>query len=617
MSAALSHAALAIAAAFFDSLWQGTLIAGSVWLGLRCVPKLGAATRYAIWLCALAAIVIIPVLTVGGSAQSLQRVNDAAVAAVRHSASVEPVAAAAPRRIAPAGTAPDPFAAPNEPAPPAARTSRITIPPSLASTVALMWILVACARGLMLLLDVRRLRAIRRDARPWSDTYAYPVLLSDRVPVPVAAGFARPVVILPAALVERLPAEAVETIVIHEVAHLQRYDVWTNALARIAHAFVALNPAAWFVMRRLVLEREIACDDWVVARTGRGEAFARALATLVGAATGAAPIAAPSAVGSRHSVVVRIERLLDARPRRLRLSPPALGGALMSLALIAFLVQSVSPVLAYAPQPDVLAQAFTPAPNAAGCAVPNRGIMMAYFMGRKRRTRITPADNVEVRKARDIVARLGASHVATFDLTVDAAGKPRNVVFLSPHRDRWMAQSIKNIYMASTYQPALRNCVPVASTIRTAVPVSAPEPSAGSVIVPVYPVGWSARYPSACKVPTVTRARFRPNFAPPTPYTAMLPAFPTAMNDLPLGTAVKTSVHVHVDAAGAATDVAVFAPSSRPAFDDAVVRAARAATYPLTASTCRPLPAEYVWHTTFERSTLLFRLGEFGRSTSR
>ena len=175
------------------------------------------------------------------------------------------------------------------------------------------------------------------------------MFLSDRVQVPLAAGFLRPAIILPASLVERLPADAVETIVIHEVAHLRRYDVWTNALARIAEAFVVLNPAAWFVMRRLSMEREIACDDWVVARTGAGDAFARVLAALAGSAGARMPLAAPSALGSRHAIVVRIERLLDSRPRHLRLSPPALGGAFMLLALIAFTVQSVSPVLAYAP----------------------------------------------------------------------------------------------------------------------------------------------------------------------------------------------------------------------------------------------------------------------------
>ena len=63
MTPTLAHIALAILAGLFDSIWEGASIVGVVWLGLRCLPKLGAATRYAIWLCTLAALIVIPVPT--------------------------------------------------------------------------------------------------------------------------------------------------------------------------------------------------------------------------------------------------------------------------------------------------------------------------------------------------------------------------------------------------------------------------------------------------------------------------------------------------------------------------------------------------------------------------
>ena len=151
------------------------------------------------------------------------------------------------------------------------------------------------------------------------------------------------------------------------------------------------------------------------------------------------------------------------------------------------------------------------------------------------------------------------------------------------------------------------------ATIRTAIPVDKPEPRSVSVIAPVYPAGWSAEHKAACKVPTVTRARYRPGFTPGTEYTAMLPAFPDGLNDLALGSQVKSSVAVHVNAAGAATSVAAVDPSGQPAYDDAVASAARRATYPLTASTCKPLPANYVWQTTFERTNMLFFVGNAAR----
>jgi TonB family protein len=609
VTAAIAHAALAIAGALFDSFWEGALVVGAVWLGLRCLPALGAATRYAIWLCTLASLVVVPVLTVALAGETPRPVTAAPA--------ISDVGGGAPTRAVPS-LARTPPAVPEPavvvaagPAPQLeARKSRITVPQSLAVATAFVWILVACARVFMLVLDQRALAAVRREARLWSTADEYPVFVSERARMPLAAGFRHPGIILPASLIARLPADAVRTIVVHEVAHLRRSDVWTNALARIAEVFVALNPAAWFVMRRLSVEREIACDDWVVARTGAGDAFARVLATLASGANGRMPLGAPSALGSRHSLVERIERLLDAAPRRLRLSPPALGGALTLLALIAFALQSVSPVLAYEPQPELLAQASAAAPSSAACAAPDRGIMMAYLLGPKRRAAGSRSDDVLVPPASAVVARHGASHVVTFDLTVDAAGRPRNVVMVSPAQYPDQAQAIRRIYMASMYEPALRNCVPVTATIRTAVPSMQPESSTVAVIVPVYPAGWSARYASSCKVPTVTHARFRSGFDAPTKFGKLLPAFPDTMKFVPIGSKFATSVDVHVNAAGAATSAAVVRSSGKPAFDDAALAAVRAATYPLTDTTCTPLPTEYVWNLTFGRTTLLYRLGE-------
>ncbi len=285
----------------------------------------------------------------------------------------------------------------------------------------------------------------------------------------------------------------------------------------------------------------------------------------------------------------------------------------MLLALVALVLQSVSPVLAYDAQPDVLAQGSSAAPVAGNCPVPNRGIVMTYPLVPTLRTPGSLRDEAVLLPARDIVDRVGAANVATLDLTVDAAGKPRRVVVISPPHYPGMAQDIVRVYMASTYKPALRNCVPVEATIRTATPASKPEPNSVSVIRPFYPAGWSGAHKAACKVQTVTHARYRPGFVGATAYTAMLPALPDAMKDLTVGTKVKTSVAVHVNAAGAATRVAVVDPSGQRAYDDAVSSAARRATYPLIASNCKPLPADYVWQTTFARTTPLFFIGNTAR----
>ena len=269
----------------------------------------------------------------------------------------------------------------------------------------------------------------------------------------------------------------------------------------------------------------------------------------------------------------------------------------MLLALIAFTVQSISPVLAYEPpQPALVAQGPAASTQiAANCPVPNRGVRLTPKV-----TRTTYKMEWELDAAK-FIAHYGASKVATFDLTVDAAGTPSKVAVLSAPPYPGMVEHVTRMLMASTYEPELRNCVPVAATLKGAgLPFFVGPPYTESLLVPVYPVGWSARHKGACKVPSVTHARS--SVIGPNPRTEMLPAFATSMKDISVEETFKTSVRVHVNDAGAATSAAVESPSGHPAFDSAVLAAARRVTYPLEASSCKPLPNEYVWNASFGRN---------------
>lgn len=591
MSSSFADAALAIAAAFFDSLWEGALLAGAVWLVL-CLPKIGASTRHAIWLGTLLALALIPILTVARSGQGFETGAGATSSGAPNGSSLD---AGAQRQTGPPSAMPESRRTVSGSAGGASRESKITIPRALASAVALVWVLVVCLRLALLLLDLRELAVIRREAWLWPAAYDFPVFLSNRVHVPIAVGFLRAAVILPASLSARLPAGDVRAIVIHEIAHLRRYDVWTNALARIAEAFLAFNPAALFVMHRLAIEREIACDDWVVVRTGAGDAFARTLATLAGGAGARAPMAAPSALGSPRAIVVRIERLLDSRPRRLRLSPSVLGMALAAIALIAYGAQCISPVLAYAPQPDLMAQ-VSAAPVAAGCALPKRGIRML--------PRVSPASpplEWEL-DASKYVAAYGAANVATFDLTVDAAGTLRKVVVLSVPQHPGMAAHVTRVLMTSRYAAELRDCAPVAATIHGAgLPFIVHRQFTRTVIAAAYPSGWSARHPSACKVPAVDRGGG--SVLSTKDYPEMLPAFVDSMPNISVDARYRTSVRVHVNSATGAVTGVIAAPSGLPAFDNEILKAALRTKYPPIASACKPSPADYEWRATFSRGT--------------
>jgi beta-lactamase regulating signal transducer with metallopeptidase domain/Flp pilus assembly protein TadD len=97
--------------------------------------------------------------------------------------------------------------------------------------------------------------ALARDVR---------LLRSSRISVPVLWGFLRPVLLLPADVVT-WPKERLRVVLLHELAHLKRYDGVFLVLTRIAVSLFWFHPLAWSLERAGRSECERACDDLVLA----------------------------------------------------------------------------------------------------------------------------------------------------------------------------------------------------------------------------------------------------------------------------------------------------------------------------------------------------------------
>jgi hypothetical protein len=80
--------------------------------------------------------------------------------------------------------------------------------------------------------------------------------------------------------VERAGASELKQIILHEMAHLDRGDDWTNLLQKLLRALCPLNPALFWAERHLCLEREQACDDAVLDAAGNARAYATCLTKL-------------------------------------------------------------------------------------------------------------------------------------------------------------------------------------------------------------------------------------------------------------------------------------------------------------------------------------------------
>jgi bla regulator protein blaR1 len=103
------------------------------------------------------------------------------------------------------------------------------------------------------------------------------LLQSELVKVPVALGYFKPVILLPLGLMANIPAEQVETILLHELGHVRRKDYLLNFFQHFAEAIFFFNPGMRWISSLLRQEREACCDDIVVANSDQRRNYLDAL----------------------------------------------------------------------------------------------------------------------------------------------------------------------------------------------------------------------------------------------------------------------------------------------------------------------------------------------------
>ena len=352
----------ALSATVLNALWEDALLVISIWLVLRLWPRTNAATRYTVWSATLVAALVIPVATTlaffAPPHQAVAVSTRESVPAERHRAL--PAHSAAEYNPKHEMTLPAAASPVTERLP---QRVRVTIPLWLNLAVFSVWVLLAGYAVVKLLLGLVRLEQLKRDALPLSVEYrdAMPqwlrankgardvrLCVSDDTDVPVAVGLFDAMILVPHSLLDRLSEGEVDQICLHELAHLRRADDWSNGFQRLIIALLAWNPAAQFVGQQLDLEREVACDDWVLSFVGMVRPYALCLTKMAERATWPRhPIPAPGVFATRKHISLRIERLLGAgRNIATNLSPAPTVAAIAAAATLALAITVVAPSVA-------------------------------------------------------------------------------------------------------------------------------------------------------------------------------------------------------------------------------------------------------------------------------
>ena len=138
----------------------------------------------------------------------------------------------------------------------------------------------ACGFAAIALMRFRgwlRIRAAVRASTPIDIPATVEVRSSPGLLEPGVVGLLRPILLLPAGIVERLTPPQLEAVLAHELCHVRRRDNLTAAIHMIVEAVFWFHPLVWWIGARLVEERERACDEEVLRLGSEPQVYAEGI----------------------------------------------------------------------------------------------------------------------------------------------------------------------------------------------------------------------------------------------------------------------------------------------------------------------------------------------------
>jgi bla regulator protein BlaR1 len=153
----------------------------------------------------------------------------------------------------------------------------------------------------------------------------------DNLASPITAGWWRPVVLVPAALMSGMPPDLLEALLAHEMGHVKRFDYLVNLGQNVVETLLFYHPAVWWISGRIRAEREQIADDVAASHLGEPRRLALALSELERLQFSTHHLAQAANGGDLMS---RIKRLMrpDAQALNWKAAIPVLGLAAACIA---------------------------------------------------------------------------------------------------------------------------------------------------------------------------------------------------------------------------------------------------------------------------------------------
>lgn len=208
---------------------------------------------------------------------------------------------------------------------------------------------ITAASEVMLFEQFRRRLRIARNVRLMRSTI-------DSTPMTVCA--LQPTVLVPPQSSAWDPSRW-QIVLLHELAHVARWDVATDLIARISLVVFWFHPLAHLAFRRMSMEQERACDDLVLDAGIGGQNYAEQLLSLAAFNRRVSSRSLGLAIARQSNLEVRIQAILSEDCQRCRGTVRALlAGMLIALGLAvpAGAIESVEPPVTQRPDSEKTAE---------------------------------------------------------------------------------------------------------------------------------------------------------------------------------------------------------------------------------------------------------------------
>ncbi|MDE3124942.1 MAG: M56 family metallopeptidase [Bacteroidota bacterium] len=138
------------------------------------------------------------------------------------------------------------------------------------------------------------------------------VFVTNGIQSPMTIGFLKPVILFPLAGITHLSTTAIETILLHELAHIKRMDYFINLIVQIIHSFIYFNPFIYLLKVEMRHSRELCCDAFVLEQNYEPVFYANTLFKLaqISHYSNAALLSMP-AVQHKGELLLRIQNILQ------------------------------------------------------------------------------------------------------------------------------------------------------------------------------------------------------------------------------------------------------------------------------------------------------------------